>query len=109
MAYHEWKTCIDACLQCSAVCNHCASSCTKEEDIKMMARCIELDMQCAAICTVAAQLMSMGSEQAKQLCGICAKICEACGQECAWHQTEHCKECARVCEICAEECLKMAA
>jgi hypothetical protein len=68
MGYKEWKSCIDACLQCAAVCNYCASSCTKEEDVKMMAKCIELDMQCAAICCVSVQLMSMGSKYAKQQC-----------------------------------------
>ena len=109
MGYHEWKTCIDACLQCAAVCNHCASSCTKEQDVKMMAMCIELDMQCAAICYASAQLMSMGSEHAKRLCTICADVCEACGDECAKHQTEHCQECAALCKQCADECRRMAA
>lgn len=109
MGYHEWKSCIDACLECAAVCNHCASSCAKEEEIKMMAGCIELDMQCAAICYASAQLMSLGSTQAKQLCAICAEICEACGNECSKHQTTHCQECARICKSCAEECIKMAA
>lgn len=109
MGYHKWKSCIDACLQCAAVCNHCASSCTKEDDVKMMARCIELDMQCSAICYASAQLMSMGSEQAKELCSICAMICEACGEECSKHQTEHCQECAQMCKTCAGECRRMAA
>ncbi|MEO6327812.1 MAG: four-helix bundle copper-binding protein [Ginsengibacter sp.] len=35
---------------CAAICNHCASSCTQEQDVKMMAGCIQLDMECAAIC-----------------------------------------------------------
>lgn len=109
MGYHEWKTCIDACLACAAVCNHCASSCTQEEDVKMMAGCIALDMQCATMCYASAQLMSMGSSHAKELCAICAKICEACGNECAKHNTEHCQECARICKSCARECQKMAA
>jgi len=65
--YHEYQSCIEACLKCAAICNHCASSCTKEQDIKMMARCIQLDMECAAICYASAQLMSLGSEQAKDI------------------------------------------
>jgi hypothetical protein len=107
--YHDYKSCIDACLQCAAICNHCANSCTKEEDIKMMARCIELDMQCAAICYAAAQLMSMGSNHAVELCRLCATICEECGKECGQHNTDHCRECAAACQRCAEECRKMAA
>lgn len=107
--YHTYKTSIDACLQCASICNHCASSCTQEEDVKMMSRCIQLDMECAAICYAAAQLMSLGSDKAKNLCGICATICEACGNECGKHQTEHCQECSKACKQCAEGCRKMAA
>ena len=75
----------------------------------MMAGCIELDMQCAAICSAAAQLMSLGSSQARQVCLICAEICEACGNECSKHQTLHCQECAGICKQCADECRQMAA
>lgn len=75
----------------------------------MMARCIQLDMECAAICYAAAQLMSLGSEKAAEICRICADMCDACGAECSKHQTEHCKECADMCKRCAEECRKMAA
>ena len=107
--YHEYKTCIEACLKCASICNHCASSCTEEDDVKMMAGCIRMDMECAAICYAAAQLMSLGSERAKEICRICADICEACGAECSQHHTEHCQECAAACKACAEECRKMAA
>jgi hypothetical protein len=107
--YHTYKTCIEACLQCAAICNHCASSCTQEDDVKMMAGCIQLDMECAAVCYAAAQLMSLGSEKAKELCRICADLCEKCGAECGKHPTEHCRECADACKKCAAECRKMAA
>lgn len=108
-SYHTHQSCIDACLRCAAICNHCASSGTKEEDVGMMADCIQLDMECAAICYTAAQLMSLNSSKAKDVCSICADICEACGMECAKHQNEHCQECAKACRQCADECRKMAA
>jgi hypothetical protein len=108
--YHQYQSCIEACLRCAALCNHCASSCTQEEDVKMMARCIQLDMECAAICYAAAQLMSFGSERAKEVCSICAALCETCGAECAkYKRMEHCMECAEACQHCAAECRKMAA
>ena len=107
--YNTYQNCIEACLKCAAICNHCASSCAQEDDVKMMATCIQLDMECAAICYASAQLMSLGSDKAKQVCRICADICEQCGNECGKHQTEHCQECSRVCKQCAEECRKMAA
>lgn len=107
--YHQYQSCIEACLRCAAICNHCASSCTQEEDIKMMARCIQLDMECAAICYAAAQLMSLGSSKAQEICSICAAICQECGDECAKHERmEHCRECAEICYKCAEECRSMA-
>lgn len=74
----------------------------------MMARCIQLDMECAAICYSAAQLMSLGSRHAEDICRICANICEECGNECGKHQTEHCQECAQACKQCAEKCHSMA-
>jgi hypothetical protein len=107
--YHTYKTCIEACLNCAAICNHCASSCTQEEDVKMMATCIQLDMECSALCYAAAQLMSLGPKQAKAICSICADLCEACGNECGQHHTRHCQECAAACKACAAECRKMAA
>lgn len=107
--YHTYKACIDACLNCAAICNHCASSCTQEENVKMMARCIQLDMECAAMCYASAQLMSLGSNHAKELCRLCADICEACAAECGKHQHDHCQECAEACRRGAEECRMMAA
>jgi len=107
-AYHEYKDCIDACLECAAVCNHCASSCTQEDNVQMMAKCIQLDMECAAICYAAAQLMSLGSTQAKEICFICAQICDDCAAECSKHNNEHCRECADVCPRCAGKCRRMS-
>jgi len=78
--------------------------------MKMMAACIQADMECAAICYASAQLMSLGSTKAKEICRLCADICEACGGECARHtHSTHCQECAKACKECADECRKMAA
>ena len=105
--YHTYQNCIDACLLCASLCNHCASSCLQEDDVKMMAKCIQLDMECAAICYASAQLMSLGSTEATRLCSICADICDRCGEECGKHSNQHCQECAAACKRCAEECRKM--
>ena len=109
MAHNEtYQTCIDACLKCASICNHCASACLEEEDVKKMARCIQLDMECAATCYAAAQVMSMNGQYAEEICRICADICFACGEECEKHSNmDHCRECAEACRKCAEECRKM--
>jgi hypothetical protein len=109
MNYHDYKTCIDSCLRCATICNHCASSCLAEEHVGMMANCIQLDMECSAICYTAAQLMSLGSERAREYCGFCAEICRACAEECRQHANEYCQECADACGECAALCREMAA
>jgi uncharacterized protein DUF326 len=50
----KYRTCIEACNRCAVECEHCASACLQEDEVKMMARCIDLDRQCAIICRVAA-------------------------------------------------------
>jgi hypothetical protein len=107
MGYHEHKQCIDACLKCAAICNHCIASCLQEPDPKMMVKCIQLDIECAAICYATAQLISLDSEHASTLWKLCAEICEACAKECAKHFNKHCKECVEACLDCAAECNKM--
>lgn len=64
--YHGYKVCTDACLTCAAICNHCASACTKEEDVNMMANCIQPDMECAAACYASVQLISLDSSETKE-------------------------------------------
>jgi hypothetical protein len=107
MAYQEWTNCIEACLKCASICNHCAASCIKEDDVKMMSNCILQTMQCSTICYATAQLMSLENKQAKQLCSLCAEICDACYDECSKHEQRHCQECAEICKYCADQCLSM--
>ncbi len=103
----HYQQCIEACLRAAAACQECASFCLREEEDNMMAKCIQLDMECAAICYASAQLMSLGSSFANDICRICADICEACAKECSRHEADHCQRCAVECTACAEECRKM--
>ncbi len=73
-----------------------------------MAKCIRLYLECIAICNATAQLMSIGSSKAKEICAICADICNAFAEEYSKHKTEHCQEGATPCKACATECFKMA-
>lgn len=107
--YHAYKSCIDACLNCVALCQHCASSCLQEKDVDKMAYCIRLDLECATICKAAAEMMSYGSQHANAICQVCADICTACADECERHNMDHYRECAVACRNCAEECLSMVA
>lgn len=103
----QFESCITACHVCANACDMCVAACLKEDDVKMMARCIALDIDCAQICRLAAGVMARGSEFATALCRVCAEICDACGNECAKHQAQHCQDCAAACRRCAEECRRM--
>ena len=95
--------------KCADECNHCATACLEEEDVKMLAKCISLDMDCAQICSLTASLIARGSEHGKHLLKECAEVCKACADECENHAAmgmEHCKKCAEACRACAEACSK---
>jgi hypothetical protein len=105
----KYQSCIEVCNDCFGACEFCATECLREEEVKMMSKCIQLCLDYANISVTASQFMSRDSEYAKQICNVCADICDTCGVECEKHQTmEHCKQCAQICRKCASECRKMA-
>lgn len=110
MAHRENKELLNALTNCAAECNHCATACLDEQDVKMLANCIKLDIDCAEICTIAAGFVSRNSSHARHILAECADICNACADECekhAKHGMEHCKTCAEACRKCAEACSQM--
>ena len=104
-----YQACIEACNACADACDRCASACLHEDAPKMMTRCIALDIDCAQLCRVAAGFIARDSEMAPALCGLCADLCDACGEECGKHPMQHCQECAAACRDCAAQCRAMAA
>ena len=105
MSHEQNQGLIDALANCAAECNHCATACLDEQDVKMLARCIKLDIDCSEICQLAASYVSRGSEHAQRILNECAEICEACAEECEKHShMDHCRRCAEVCRSCAELC-----
>lgn len=104
----KYQSCIDARNGCAESCELCATSCLREQDVKMLERCIQLDRDCATICWAPSQFMSRDSEYVKQICNTCAELCDACAEECEKHQRmAHCKLCAQACRTCAQ-CRKMS-
>ncbi|WP_460676228.1 four-helix bundle copper-binding protein [Hymenobacter coalescens] len=99
---------LQALADCLAACEHCATACLQEQDVKMMVRCIQLDRDCADICALTARFVARGSEHAQHLLRECAEICRACGIECAkHHHMEHCRMCAEACKRCEEACMQI--
>jgi hypothetical protein len=103
-----YADCIAACNACTVACQHCASLCLQEPEVKMMARCIGLDFDCAELCAVSVALMAGGSELARPVCALCAQACRMCAEECAKHEVDHCQQCAEACTRCAQACEAVA-
>ncbi|RYY36903.1 MAG: four-helix bundle copper-binding protein [Sphingobacteriaceae bacterium] len=91
-------------IDCAMACEHCATMCLQEDDVKMMAGCISLDRDCADICLQAARLLQRDSEIALQYLLICEEACRLCAEECSKHNHDHCRECAEACIKCADAC-----
>ena len=93
---------------CQEACNICFDACLQEDDVAMMAECIRLDRECADMCNHLEQAILRGSPFVSELAAVCAKICEACGNECKKHDHDHCQKCADACFKCAEACRNVA-
>ena len=100
----KYQKCIDACNRCAQACHECMMLCLNEPDVAARKNCISMLAECACICKEAAGFMSMDAKSAKQLCGLCASICEQCAVECAMFKDDHCTKCANECKACAGEC-----
>ena len=111
MTTQQYQKCIDACLECATECNQCAVACLEEKEVQNLTQCIRLNLECAVICRASAELMTLGSAYAPQLCELFAAICNACAEKCEQHASmgmEHCRECAEACRACARETMEIA-
>lgn len=110
MNYQENEDCIAVCLGTASFCNHTALWCADVDSHRMeMKKCIELTLECAALCAATAQLISMGSERAKELCRLCADVCEHCASQCNKFNNETLMACAELCRKCSCACRTVSA
>lgn len=100
--------CLIECQACATACLQCAQACLREEDAKAMARCIALDIECADMCRLAATSIARGDRHMKEVCTLCAQVCQDCEVECFRHPMDHCQQCAHACQRCADACRRMA-
>ena len=95
---HEvYQPCIEACLKCSVDCEHCATACLMKSSFQNIQKRIQHCIDCSQICLTSIPFMSRGSTYAKEICNLCAQICDACAKECARFQDEQCQQCAEAC------------
>ena len=99
------KDCIAACNDCATACGSCFAHMAGKVSANACPTCC---IESAAISRLCADAIARNSPFAKQLCKVCADICDWCAKECGAHEMEHCKACAESCHRCAEACRKMA-
>jgi hypothetical protein len=101
---------LDALLECSQICTHCADACLAEEMAADLRRCIRLNLDCAALCATAAAILARQTQGdaavVRATIEACVVACEACAAECERHAEmhEHCRICAERCRNCADAC-----
>lgn len=106
----EIRRCIDNCLECHAICEHCSVHCLemgghhagKDHQVTMR--------DCAQICLTAADFMIRCSPLHGEICRACAVACERCAEQCRSmaEGDEMMLRCAEICRKCAESCQSMA-
>lgn len=80
---------------------------SKRTEVQERVNCIKALNDYAEICKLAIQYMSRNSGFSKEICELCASICEKCAEGCGMFEDDHCKECADICNKCAKECRNM--
>lgn len=104
----KYQNCIAACQRCAQACMECMMLCLNEEDVKNRRKCIGTLLECSSICEKAACFMAFDAQFAKEMCLLCAAICERCAKECSMFKDDHCIKCENMCKACYDECMKMA-
>ena len=84
---------------------HCLSLGEKYSDQKH----ITLLKECAEICQITASFMIESSDFAHDVCGICARLCDLCGDSCydLDPQDPILRACMDACKNCADSCRNM--
>lgn len=101
--HYRNANCVDASTACISVASHCAQACIEEGRSKCAKHCLEV----VEICKTMAVLAARDSIHVSAVAQACAVICEACADECAKHDNDHCRACAEACRRCAAECRQM--
>lgn len=101
------ENCQHAAILCRSLIPHClhlGGPHASEDHIRKL-------LVCAEACEASASLMALKSHFHAEMCGLCAKICLECAEDCERlaGNDEQMKTCARQCRDCADTCERMSA
>ena len=99
-------SCIDQCRQCQLVClNQVTGHCLEKGGRHTEPEHVRTMLVCAWVCGLAADVMSTNSTLHRQICAVCADICDACITSC--RDLDDMDECIQACERCKDSCEAM--
>ncbi|MGV3615968.1 MAG: four-helix bundle copper-binding protein [Fimbriimonas sp.] len=106
----EMRRCIENCVECHAICEHCAMHCLEMGGHHASQSHQTTMRDCAEICATSADFMVRCSPIHGDVCQVCAVACERCADECGGMADgdEMMLRCAEICRRCAESCRAMA-
>jgi hypothetical protein len=105
----ELRECINTCLQCFAQCTETVQYCLAKGGKFSERAHISILELCAETCQLTARSMLLESPFYGDFCDHCAKICEACADNCNALNDVTLDETADICRQCARACNEMHA
>lgn len=107
--HDDMKECIDTCTDCAQVCEQMVSHCLSRGGDHASPDHIRMLLDCVAACETSAGFMLRGSPLHVLTCGLCARVCRECAEDCArLNDDEMMQECIEVCTDCARVCEQMS-
>ncbi len=92
---------VDAMLACHKTCLGMAlTHCLNEGGDHVRPQHFRLMMDCAVVCATAAQFIQHKSQFHRQMCALCAEVCETCADDCV--KLGGMEECVTACRACAK-------
>lgn len=102
----EMKECIEHCRACELVCLSMATGhCLEKGGRHVEPDHLRTMIVCARVCALAAEVMTTNSTLHRQVCAVCADICDACISSC--RDLDEMEECIHACERCKDSCDRM--
>ncbi len=96
-------------IACDSSCLESLNYCIRKGGKHADAPHLGLLIDCARICGISTDYMLRESPFHREVCGICADVCERCAQSCSrFKDDDQMKDCAEKCKICAVSCRRMA-
>lgn len=102
----ETTACIEHCRQCELAClNMATGHCLEKGGRHVEPDHLRTMIVCARVCALAAEVMTTGSALHRQVCAVCADICDACISSC--RDLDDMQACIHACQRCKDSCETM--